>query len=398
MTSTKTVRGQQTPRRRSGSRLSRRANRGGSMVEFAIMAPILVVLILWANYFWEISIVRIKSAEVARYIAFERTMRSNLGAIKSEAQDRYRDLNGATKGVATAPGMQNQITLAVNASLKRAPLSGSISQANSEGGNKASGFMSNISSMMGDSVEKIIGLLGFDMNQGAVQSDVTMTVKNRIIPRQIASYMAGGGTALDLTFKDSFFVYHDTWRAWGEGLQPRQTYAQVQRITQERVRKDLAYLGLADKASGVLGPAQSFLEPLGLEIPLSPQYINDSVYITYARSISGKNARGRYNTMYNRETRTVPGDVLQAHYWINDTQACFGRRNGNSCRGREPLDIQKKRGTVNSSGDEANWPYRAFNCRGDFFQGAKKSKDPEVVYSTGGDKTYFNYGPTACQD
>ncbi|XXF80588.1 pilus assembly protein [Myxococcaceae bacterium GXIMD 01537] len=368
---------------RRGARSARRRSRGGAMVEFAIMVPILLGLIFWANYFWEVSFARIKAAEVSRFVAFERTVRSNIPSIVAEARDRYQDLDGSTKGVTKPKGITNGVTLTVTAQDAPAPIAGSISETNSQNGNPAGGFLSDIASMMGDAVETIIGLIGFDTNKGAVRVDVQIQIKNNIIPKKIVDYVSGfNDNRLDLKLKDNFYVYHDTWRAWREGANPRQTYPIVQQITQDRVKK-IAYIGLADKAGGVLSGIEKFLDVLGLEFPLGPDYIKDSTLINKVKD------NGRYATMGGRATRTVPGDVLQAYYWRTDTQACF-----NSC---EPADIKRKRGLISSSGDKANWPMRAYNCRGDFFQGAKKSKDPEIVYSKNSDKSYFNYGSNACE-
>jgi hypothetical protein len=371
-------------------------SRGAAMVEFAILAPLLIALLLWANYFWEVQVARIKAAEVARYVAFERTVRKDLPQIIAEAKDRYKDLDGSNKGVEKPQGFQNEITLEVTAKLAGAPLSGSISDTNSDrAGGSAGGFLSDISSLIGDSVEAVIGLLGFKTNQGAVHSEVTMTVKNKIIPQRIVNYISGfSDNRLDLTFKDSFFVYHDTWRAWDNGIQPSQTYPRVEQLTYNRV-KDIAFLGLGDKAGSFLNPIGDFLEVLGLErIPLDPEYIRDSVLMKKVQQ------NGRYSGLYGQPNRTVPGDKLQALYWLNDTQACYGNSfwSGNQCWGREPADITKKRGLTNSGGDTANWPMRAYNCRGDFFQGAVKSGDPEVVYTLTKDKSYFNYASDACED
>jgi hypothetical protein len=381
MTTTLNPKAQRSGRR---GRLSSRRNRGGSMVEFAILAPLLMGLIFWANYFWEVQYARIKAAEVARFVAFERTMRSNLDEIVAEAKDRYQDLDGSTKGVEKPQGIFNGITLAVTASHKKAPISGSISETSNKAGGGAGGFLSDISSLMGDSVEAIIGLLGFNMDQGAVQVDVQIDIVNNIVPTRIGFYQSGpGDDSLNIQLKESFFVYHDTWRAWNEGSNPRDTYPTVENITHERVKK-IAYIGLADKASGVLGPVEDFLDVLNLEFPLGPDYIRSSVLM---RPVKENN---RHRTMGDRDVRTVPGDVLQAFYWKDDSTACF-----DSC---ESSEIKQKRGLISSASDNANWPMRAYNCRGDFFQGANKSKDPELVYSKAEDKSYFNYGDAACAE
>jgi hypothetical protein len=370
----------------------RRSRRGGAMVEFAIMTPVLIALLLWASYFWEVSLARLKGVEVARFVAFERTVRGDLPAIVAEAQKRYQDLDGSTPDGNRPKGFINGITLSVNASLAEAPLSGSLRGA-APAGTDLSKFSADISSMVGDKVEDVIGKLGFRTDQGAVQTNVRLQIENRLIPTRLVSYVSGfEGNQLDLTFNDSFYLYHDTWRAWREGAHPSDTYPRVQALTHERV-KQVAYLGLAKKESGVLNTVGKFLKALRLDYPLDNQYIQDSVLIQPVT------ASGRYGTLHRGQTRTVPGDVLQALYWLDDTSACFGNSSkaGNNCRFREPPDVTRKRGMINSSGATANWPMRAYNCRGDFFQGAADSDEPEFVYSINGTRKYFNYGENACE-
>ncbi|MFP2907719.1 pilus assembly protein, partial [Pyxidicoccus sp. 3LFB2] len=91
-------------------------------MELALLAPLLVVLVLWANYFWEVQRARLKAAELARYVAFERTVRTDLVGIVTEARERYKDLDGATPHGELGPGYRNRLTLNVRAENAPAPL------------------------------------------------------------------------------------------------------------------------------------------------------------------------------------------------------------------------------------------------------------------------------------
>lgn len=360
-------------------RRSRWARRGASTVEFAIMTPVLIALILWCNYFWEVQVARIKAAEAARYVAFERTVRKDIGAIQSEAQQRYRDLNGADKTGTTPRGFNNQVTVTqITGQNAAAPLASpkSLSETGSQGG--LGGMIGAITNLVGNTVESIIGLFGFKTDQGAVQANVEIKVKNRIIPARILNYMSGpGGTKLDLVFRDSYFVYHDTWRAWDNGLNHTNSYKPVEDKTFERVKK-VAYLGLADApgVSGVLNAIGKVLDVLGLDFPFSTDYIREMVYIKKVGET------GRF-PQAGRPTQTVPGGRLQAYYWRSDWSGCF-----NSCESQE---IKYKRGTQSSGGWDDNFPMRSYNCRGPFFQGAIKSDLPESEYSQSAalGRTYF---------
>ncbi|WNG19467.1 TadE family protein [Cystobacter fuscus] len=375
--------------RRRARRLA--ARRGSSTVEFAIMAPILVVLVLWSNYFWEVLRVRIKAAEAARFIAFERTVRKDLGQITAEAQSRYQDLNGSDKGVALGAGFRNKLTLSFSASDKPAPIGGSLSEAGSSAG--VGGMLGMVTSLVGDSVETIVNKLGFDASKGAVQSTVRIQLENRIIPERIGQYVTGfSDNKLDLGFTESFYLYHDTWRAWQPGDNPKNNKGIVESRVRERVRK-VAYLGLLDSAAGSgLSAIGSVLSLFGLEYPFDNDFIDKAVLVRGVKEDGYYPAPSPAGT---RPTRTMPGDVLQAAYWQSDDKACF-----NNC---EPDVIKVKRGIKNSTnGREANWPMRAYECRGDFFQGAIKSDQPESVYSQVGNlsdsQSYFNYGAKACDE
>ncbi|OJH40868.1 TadE family protein [Cystobacter ferrugineus] len=369
----------------SSPRQRRRARRGSSTVEFAIMAPLLVVLVLWSNYFWEVLRVRIKAAEAARFVAFEHTVRKDLGQITSEAQSRYQDLNGADTGVALGTGFRNKLTLSISAKDAPAPISGSLSEAGSRGG--VSGMIGMISSLVGSTVESIIGRLGFDLSKGAVQSTVTVQLENKIIPERIGQFVTGfSDNKLNLGFKETFFVYHDTWRAWQQGDDPKDK-SKVEGRVRDRVRK-IAYMGLTD------GPAGAGLSAIGAVLSLFKlEYAFDSDFINKAVMVKGVYDSGNF-TAASRPTRTMPGDVLHAAYWQTEDKACF-----NNC---EPEKVKYKRGLLSNSGRGDNWAMRAYQCRGPFFQGAVKSDQPESVYAkmngSNEAKSYFNYGAKACAE
>ncbi|HZI04026.1 MAG TPA: TadE family protein [Archangium sp.] len=373
-------------RRRPG-RTGRRWRRGSSTVEFAIMAPVLVALVLWSNYFWEVLRVRIKAAEAARFVAFERTVRKDVAQIAVEAQERYKDLDGVKTGGTLGTAFRNKLTLSVSASDVPAPLTGSLSDAGSRGG--VSGLIGTALSLVGNSVETIIGKLGFDTSKGAVKTQVQVKLENQIIPERIGQFVTGfSDTKLDLTFTESFFMYHDTWRAWQPGDNPKASQAIVENRVRERVR-EVAYMGLAEQAGGVLGPIGDFLGVLGLEFPFDTDYVDQAVLI---RGVYGNGYYPTPTPAGTRPTRTMPGDILQAAYWTGDNSACFG-----SC---EPKEIKYKRGQANGSGRGDNWPMHAYNCRGPFFQGTVKSDAPESEYAQGtglaASQSYFNYKDNAC--
>ncbi|MFY1828929.1 TadE family protein [Myxococcus fulvus] len=366
--------------------LGPRARRGAATTEFAILTPIFVLLILGTTYFWEVQHVRIKAAEVVRYVAFERTVRSDVNSIVTEAKTRYQDLDGSTKTGSrpTAMGPTNRVTLDIRAEDTEATLQDEsiLGEGRSGGGMQA---MNKVLGALGSTAGKVAQAMGLDPNRGAVRAQVEVRIENGLIPSQLAFLKKGADGRLDVTFKESFFLVHDTWRAWTPGDDPANSYARVEELTHQRV-KEIAYAGLASEG-GALDTIGAVLSVLGLDFPMKSDYLRDSVDILHVTEPTPR------NVVRKRDTRTVPGDVLLAAYWLNDDDDCF-----DSC---EPSQIKEKRGLATSSqGGHHNWPMRAYNCRGNFFQGAAKSEAPESEYalSKSQGKEYFTYGDFACAD
>ncbi|WP_342378578.1 pilus assembly protein [Myxococcus stipitatus] len=366
--------------------------RGAATTEFAILAPVMILLVLGAQYFWEVQHVRLKAAELARYVAFERTVRSDVNRIATEAQERYQDLDGSTKTgrLPSGLGYKNRLTLTVSAQDTDAPLqTESLSERGSSGGVQA--VLGKVLGALGSTAGLVAKAMGLDPKKGAVQAQVEVHIENGIIPSQLA-FLASGldDDRLDLRFHESYFLVHDTWRTWGPGDAPGNTYPRVQELTHARVKK-IAYAGLVSEG-GVLDAVGAVLSVLGLDFPLKSDYLRDSVYIRAVRD-EGRFMAVRKERDGKNDTRTVPGDRLLAAYWKNDKRYCY-----NNC---EPDEIKEKRGLKASSKDgHFNWPMRAYNCRGNFFQGATQSKLPESEYALSKNKgeDYFRYGDFACAE
>lgn len=365
--------------------------RGSATVEFAIVAPLLIVMVLWAQYFWEVQHVRLKAAELARFVAFERTVRPNLQGIVSEARERYKDLDGATKSgeLGTGAGFRNRLTIEVVANETEARLS-EVSMQERGGLGGAMGLVGGALSALGSTPADLAEDMGLDTRRGAVSVDITVNIQNGIIPHQIAFFTAAPDdtSQLNLKFTEHFNVFHDTWRAWGYGDSPSDTYARVEQITHDRATGIIYKGATGGDAGGALNSIGDVLQVLGLDFPFTSKYVRESVMI-------GKvGASGRtFEDGPHIPTRTVPGDELQAYYWKDDSDYCFG-----DC---EPGRVLNKRGTRSNSSYDDNWPMRSYNCRGNFFQGALISNRPESEYSDQHNSlidrySYHSYGGKAC--
>ncbi|MCP3169805.1 pilus assembly protein [Myxococcus sp. QH3KD-4-1] len=361
-------------------------------MEFAIIAPLLIVMVLWAQYFWEVQHVRLKAAELARFVAFERTVRPNIHRIAVEAHERYKDLDGSTKtgDLETGASFRNRLTLTVKGTDTEAPLT-EVSMGERGGLGGAMGLVGGALSALGSTPADLAQDMGLDTRRGAVSVDIKVNIENGILPHQIAFFTTSpeDTSQLNLEFNERFNVFHDTWRAWGYGDDPKDSYARVQQITHDRATGIIYKGATGGDAGGALNSIGDVLQVLGLDFPFTSDYVRDSVLITQVGT-SGRTFRKGSRI----PTRTVPGDALQAYYWTSDSDYCFG-----NC---EPTRVLYKRGTRTSQGYDDNWPMRSYNCRGNFFQGAAISNRPESEYSDPHTSdidrlSYHFYGDRACK-
>ncbi|AFE07396.1 hypothetical protein COCOR_07211 [Corallococcus coralloides DSM 2259] len=353
-----------------------RSRRGSATVELALLAPLFVALLLWVNYFWEVQRARLKAAQLARFIAFERIARSDLTGITGDALRRFQDLDGATEDGELGSAYRNEVTLSARMQDADAPLK-RLGLADIAAAAGASGSVGGTLAALGSTPEELARRMGLDTRTGAVQVDVEVRLVNHIIPQAIGLYTTGfGDSRLDLVFRENFYVYHDTWRAWRHGDRPSQSYDRVEQLTRDRVRP-IVYAGAAD--SGVVNAISNALQVLRLDSPFDAAYIRDSIRLRHVEEPGVPTVTA---------TRMTPGDVLEAAYWLDDTNWCLG-----SC---EPQEIQMKRGLIPSSGYGANWPMRAYRCRGPYFQGASETGFPESEYVKKGERGYFHEADDAC--
>lgn len=323
-----------------GRHRGREGQRGSSLVEMAIMAPILTALVLWLVYFWEMHSARIRAAEAARYIAWQRTALPSTAGIGAEARTRFADLDGSTPTGVQGSSFWNRLTIEQSDAADAAASSGS-------GG-----------------VGGVLQMLGFDTSAGAVQSTVRFRMENRVMPRRIGEYLAqvdsGRAWTLDRVFTDSYFTDFETWRAWRWG----DNLASADSTVQSHVRRrmdDLVYAGIMGSPAGTalssLGYVVGFF---GLDVPLSRSYVTRVTRILHPLADGTPVPEG--------PTRTSLGDKYYAAYWYADRAAC---RYNQWC---QPSAIRNLR-------DRNNGDYRAFHCRGNFYLGTTRSGYSEYTYA-----------------
>ncbi|MBI5545453.1 MAG: pilus assembly protein [Deltaproteobacteria bacterium] len=407
------------------SRRLLRGEGGSSLTEAAITLPLLVMAILWSIYFWEVQQARIKAAEAARFLAFEVAAGRDRGSVMGDVRARFADLDSTDKeppGSGAIAGYHNTLALVnVDVHTASAPLSSASLQdkADDAGVSGITSVLSKAISLIGNSVGAVVNYLGFSTGTGAVSASVEFKMTNHLVPSQIGLLTSAGGSdglnrsALDLTFKDQYWMYFDTWRAWRFHDPTGSTYPRVEERTYEHVRP-VAYLGILSNGGQVLNTIGEFLEGLELEFPLSDTYIRESVLIG---PVEGE---GRYWTPSNasyRPTRTVPGTELQGLWWVNDSCFCYGSSctsdgsssgfpflsgcdMGGGDRESSFPNVLRKRGVLSSGDHRDNFTMRSHYCRGDFFEGLRRSDRTELEIARGDvglAQQYYLFGSQACR-
>ncbi len=372
------------------TRLHLRRNRrevGSSVVEMAIMAPILTVMVFWLIYFWEMQQGRLKAAEAARYLAFNQTV----GAT-NDVVARFEDLDSTTPTGKLGKARFNTVKISqAAASLVKSPMSDGRSNSKPPGlSGMASTIFGAVSGALGTASDGIMSFLGMSLDDGRVQTNVQIDMKNMLIPKRVGDYISGesGAEKLDLSFKDSMTMDYKTFAAvdlsvWN-GLP---AYDHVSDLTTASVKK-MAYLTVYSRFSGTFDFLGTVLAMFGIwDWPFSGDYISDSTRLQdpYSNTRYGVtvNDNGKQQTGH---VRTAPGDKYYAFYFTGSADHWCSSVQGRAC---EPSQIQDLRKSKNPD-------YRAYQCRGDYYLGTTKSKYSEVDYASNS-HTVFNYSSSGCQ-
>jgi hypothetical protein len=267
------------------------ARRGAATVEFAIIVPVLVMILLFSMYLTELVRAKLKLQEFARYVTFELTSYtlSDFAGGKhdeaftdaqkemmDEALERYKDMDSvepnAPKGNFVARYTEVKGTV-VN---KDIPLleSGLVL------GNDGDGFASEVVGAVNVGANRLLNVWDFN-TKGWVEAEVSMSFENVLIPRHYLDESgqggffkvdpSGGQDLRSLGLKSRFSMYADPWnledgadatirgrRAGahrkGSGDMPHGLYKQVDRMVFLGVRSKL------EEAVGGIGQFRQFLQ------------------------------------------------------------------------------------------------------------------------------------------
>ncbi len=188
---------------------------GGSVVEYALMAPLFVTMSLWAIYLLEIGTAKIKQQEVTRFAVWEFTAyplsdwkdanhQAKFDAARTEILDetfdRYKDLAGHNKGQESGFGMVSRAYIGMgtggagqNGNAAGNPTAGAITlspvpldlpgQVTGGGGGMAAQVMELLSAL-GDALNTVLRLaFAFNTESAGARANVGIRIDNRLMPR-----------------------------------------------------------------------------------------------------------------------------------------------------------------------------------------------------------------------
>ena len=281
---------------RSNPARNLRSRRGAATVEFALVVPLLVVMLLFSMYLTELVRAKLKMHEAARHAAWEMTSyplsdfaTGDHGKAWTEAHDkvhedavnRFGDMDSVE--IDLQPSFIADVSnLQVTIEKGEIPF---IEAGMVLGNDPEGGWASSVLGAANGGANALLGFWGFN-KEGLVTSRVSMDFNNRLLPR---SYMdqgesglfttdfTGGRDLTTLTLNSHLSLYADSWamadgkdavvrsrRAGahrdGDLSKPHGLYKQVGRMT---------FLGLRDKLNDIgIGQVLDFMgkalpNPLG---------------------------------------------------------------------------------------------------------------------------------------
>lgn len=262
-------------------RHDRHGDEGTALTEFAIIAPLFVLLIFWAQFFVDLGVVKLKVEEAARFAVWEMTAQRPTAQVASDVQTRFADMFSPVAYSGTAArGTMSFKTLNVRATIEDAvdmPFSSANVTRPPNGGGLLNTIMAGISRLVNRSVDWIIRQSKLPRTGGA-RATVTASFQNTLFP---------GGNILKIFFDTGLqptitmstrtpTVLWNTWKAWpGKGNADTNVATDVydtfragnesapERIVAARM-KDMSFLGFSE-----LGEVMNILSKVGFANPFS---------------------------------------------------------------------------------------------------------------------------------
>lgn len=345
---------------------------GSSVVELALLAPLIVGLIFIADYLFEVAAARIKQQEIARFLSWELSSHplSDLSGGKhaslfekarQESIDETRRRYAGFSGHRYAPADRGFVARAVlvDEGLHLEPAGLDAAREIELPGGSNFGSFDRVIQLVGRSQRKVLEYQGFNLDHVGATASVEVVVENRFLPRRIAGVSffperlerLRFAPARTLLLSDSWYLAdgRDVDLPGGKRGEGGLFWKQVNRI---------ALLGLGSELSNRAGPAARVLDwfPIRVDAQLVSQRYGD---------LAGD--RSRFPGCSSRE-------LAQSGKWRNgepgkDTPK--DRLSKVKCFDTLPIDADKL--GVGYSGDPS---FRILANRGNHYMGCRSAGAP----------------------
>jgi hypothetical protein len=384
------------------------ARRGTATVEFALIVPALVMILLFSMYLTELVRAKLKLQEMARYVVWEMTSytlsdfagakhdqafaEANKEALE-EATERFKDLDSVEPDAPRGNFIARYTEVTGTVRNKEIP----FFEAGLVLGNNGEGYSTEVVNAANGGAGQLLDRWKFN-RRGWVEAEVGMRFENVIIPRSYLDKGGSGGFFTADTFggndlrsmplKTRFSMYADPWNLEdGSDASIRGRRAGAHRAGDERYSHGLyqqvdrmVFLGAEEQLKGhvgIIGDVQRFIQQI------TPAFVGTFVVShNYTRSPGGADA-----TEWGRECigedRGIESYPLEAEGGLNNlgkfSQTDWPRP---TCFDTAPFRDQPY--------DRSQY-INIFKARGDFFMGCKnaQAEDPSAptsASSTQGDK------------
>lgn len=208
----------------------RRAARGSATVEFALIVPVLVTILLFGMYLTELVRAKLKLQEFSRYTVWEMTSYTLSDFARArhdeaftdarqemmrEALERYRDMDSVEPNALPGNFIARYSDVAATLENKEIPLF----DAGLRLGNGGEGFSSEVLSAANVGPGQLLGGWGFN-TKGWVEAEARMSFNNVLLPQHYLDAGPGGFFRVDsfggqelrsLELKSRFSMYADPW-------------------------------------------------------------------------------------------------------------------------------------------------------------------------------------------
>lgn len=197
-----------------------RDEEGSSLTELAIIAPMFILLLFWAQFFTDLGILKLKVDEASRFAVWELVAQRPAADVTADLTTKFKDLaspdqRNSAKPYGTRSFSSVTVTkVQVNDTLP-APFGGRINNPESTSGGLLNRVLRFLNNFLNKAVDTILKAYKFDMN-GEAEATVSFRAPNSLFP---------GGSFLGYVFKEDVIptinmtaksppLLVDTWRAW----------------------------------------------------------------------------------------------------------------------------------------------------------------------------------------